>query len=91
MTTFLNKLLLILMGMGFLSIAQADPIDLNQSQIAPETKNIQVRKLSSDKNASHFLIFIKKGVKRHKHIYPLYLKILDFSKDRSCQIRGLEF
>ncbi len=33
-----------------------------------EYENILVKKLNSDKNASVFVIWIKKGVKSHKHV-----------------------
>ncbi|MBQ4819345.1 cupin domain-containing protein [Aquimarina sp. MMG016] len=42
--------------------------DVNSIQPDEEFDNILVKKIYSDKNASTFVIWIKKGVKPHKHL-----------------------
>ena len=42
-------------------------MNLDTVQIRESYDNVLIKKLNSDKNASTFLIFIKKEVKLHKH------------------------
>lgn len=43
-------------------------IDLDTLQVREPYDNVLIKKLHSDKNASAFLIFIKKEVRLHKHL-----------------------
>ena len=43
-------------------------IDLDTLQVREPYDNVLIKKLYSDKNASAFLIFIKKEVRLHKHL-----------------------
>lgn len=43
-------------------------INLNEMQVEGDFDNIHVQKLDTDENSSTFLIWVKKGVKSHKHI-----------------------
>jgi mannose-6-phosphate isomerase-like protein (cupin superfamily) len=51
---------------GFSLYAQSS-INVDTVQIRESYENVLIKKLNSDKNASTFLIFIKKEVKLHKH------------------------
>lgn len=43
-------------------------VNVDTIQVQDSYENVFVKKLNSDKNASTFLIFIKKEVKLHKHV-----------------------
>lgn len=49
-------------------LAAQSVIQLDTLQIRESYDNVLIKKLYSDKNASSFLIFIKKEVRLHKHL-----------------------
>ena len=59
-------LLLALFGGG---IAQAEKLQLEDIQAPGDLDNIHVVKLYSDKHASDFIVFVKKSVPLHKHVF----------------------
>lgn len=61
-----SLLLLPLLAFG---IAHAERQDLAAIQPPADLENIHVAKLNSDKNASDFIVFVKKYVPLHKHVF----------------------
>lgn len=61
-------LFLIIVGVKPYVSAQSS-INLDSVQEPSSYENIHIQKLFSDKNASSFLIFVKKEVKLHKHLH----------------------
>lgn len=59
-------LMLVLLGFG---TAHAQKLLLEDIQPPADLDNIHVAKLNSDKNASDFIVFVKKYVPLHKHVY----------------------
>ncbi|MEZ5529835.1 MAG: cupin domain-containing protein [Porticoccaceae bacterium] len=59
-------LLLALFGFG---TANAQKLLLEEIQPPADLDNIHVAKLNSDKNASDFIVFVKKYVPLHKHVF----------------------
>lgn len=59
-------LLLALLGVGS---ANAQKLLLEEIQPPADLDNIHVAKLNSDKNASDFIVFVKKYVPLHKHVF----------------------
>lgn len=53
----------------FLNSALAAPENLLNTKISSDVQNIEVVKLASDNHNSQFLIFVKKSVRPHKHIF----------------------
>ena len=51
------------------SVHAQSAINLDTVQIREQYDNVLIKKLYSDKNASAFLILIKKEVKLHKHLH----------------------
>ncbi len=51
-----------------ISLYAQSSMNIDTVQIREPYDNVLIKKLNSDKNASTFLIFIKKEVKLHKHI-----------------------
>lgn len=52
---------------GVITYAQSY-LNLDTVQVQEAYENVLIKKLNTDKNASTFLIFIKKEVKMHKHM-----------------------
>jgi mannose-6-phosphate isomerase-like protein (cupin superfamily) len=50
------------------SVYAQSTINLDTVHVREPYDNVQIKKLHSDKNASAFLIFIKKEVRLHKHL-----------------------
>ncbi len=49
--------------------ANAQKLDLADTQAPADLDNIHVVKLNSDKNASDFIVFVKRFVPLHKHVF----------------------
>ncbi len=52
----------------FATHTAADGVFLQDVEMPPETDNVYVHKLGDSKQASDFIVFIKKGVPPHKHL-----------------------
>ncbi len=66
----MKKLLTILSVLAFSQLIQAQmSVELDKLVPEKEYDNIYVHKLDTDKNKSSVVIWIKKGVKAHKHEY----------------------
>ena len=66
MKRYCTVLILALLGCG---LANAEKLELADIQAPTDLDNIHVVKLNSDKNASDFIVFIKKYVPLHKHVF----------------------
>lgn len=62
----MKKLLIVLIFFAA-NIAMAQRVNMGEFELDSESKNIVVKKLSSDKNASSFIIWVKESVKAHVH------------------------
>lgn len=60
--------LMLLALFGFCQ-ANAQKLDLADTQPPADLANIHVVKLNSDKHASDFIVFVKKFVPLHKHVF----------------------
>ena len=66
----MRKLFIILLFMTSTQIVTAEQyVEINKLSPEVEYDNIHVYKMDTDKNKSTFIIWIKKGVKAHKHEY----------------------
>lgn len=61
-------LLVLLLFLNTYLIGQ-ETININEIHPLDEYENIHVQKLNSDSNATSFVIWVKKEVKSHKHVY----------------------
>lgn len=62
------KLLLITIGIIFTGFVYSQEItNIDKTKAKKDYENILVEKLDSDTNSTSFIIWIKKGVKSHKH------------------------
>lgn len=60
---------LLLLALFAFATANAQKLLLEEIQPPADLDNIHVAKLNSDKNASDFIVFVKKYVPLHKHVF----------------------
>ncbi len=63
-----GKWIVLLAGIIGAGAVNAEKLRLSEITAPAELENIHVTKIASDKNASDFVIFVKKQVPLHKHV-----------------------